>query len=76
MAETFRKSKVEHYIAMLALRRDTLKQQLERSEFDGQREYLQGQLSAIDLIVNEIASEFALDPSQQKSKSNGEESSS
>jgi hypothetical protein len=73
MAETFRKSKVEHYISMLTLRRDTLKQQLERAEFDGQREYLQGQLSAIDLIVNEIASEFALDLSHPKSKPHGEE---
>ncbi|HZG77151.1 MAG TPA: hypothetical protein VEZ72_14965 [Paenibacillus sp.] len=76
MAETFRKSKVEHYISMLTLRRDTLKQQLERAEFDGQRQYLQGQLSAIDLIVNEILCEFALDPSQTKSKMNGEEQSS
>jgi hypothetical protein len=61
---------------MLTLRRDTLKQQLERAEFDGQRQYLQGQLSAIDLIVNEILSEFSLDPSSSKSKPNGEELSS
>jgi len=75
MAETFRKSKVEHYVAMLALRRDTLKHQLERTEFDGMRDYLQGQLSAIDLIVNELSSEFALDPVDPKPKSNGEEPS-
>jgi len=62
VAETFRKSKIEHYLTALALRRLTLKQQLEREEYAGIRDYLRGQLCAIDLIVNELSSEFAVEP--------------
>jgi hypothetical protein len=60
MAETYRKAKIEHYVGMLALRKQTLKQQIEREEFKEMRDYLQGQLSAIELIVNELKTEFAL----------------
>jgi len=70
MAETFRRSKIEHYLAVLSLRRQTLKQQIEQEEYEGQRDFLQGQLCAIDWIVNELATEFALIPSNKK----GEES--
>jgi len=60
MAETYRKSKVEHYLSMLVLRKQTLLKQLESEQFANKRDYLQGQLSAIELIVSEIQAEFGL----------------
>jgi hypothetical protein len=61
MAETYRKSKVEHYVATLTLRKKTIKQQIEQAELKNMRDYLKGQLTAIDLIVNELQAEFDLE---------------
>lgn len=60
MAETYRKSKVEHYVSRLTLRKKALKRQMEQAEFAEMRDFLQGQLSAIDLIIDELNAEFAL----------------
>jgi hypothetical protein len=60
MAETYRKSKVEHYVSRLMLRKKALKRQMEQAEFAEKRDFLQGQLSAIDLIIDELNAEFAL----------------
>jgi hypothetical protein len=68
MAETYRKSKIEHYAATLQLRKKTIKLQIEQEEFKGMRDYLQGQLSAIDLIVNELQAEFQLDETSATGK--------
>ncbi|WP_284644584.1 hypothetical protein [Paenibacillus silviterrae] len=60
MPETYRKSKVEHYVARLALRKNALRRQLEQEEFSEMKDFLKGQLSAIDLIIDELNAEFAL----------------
>jgi hypothetical protein len=73
MAETYRKSKVEHYVAMLQLRKKTIKQQIEQEELKGMRDYLQGQLSAIDLIVNELQAEFHLESTTLSEKEHSDE---
>jgi hypothetical protein len=58
MAETYRKSRVEHYLERLEVRKQALKHQLEMSELESSREFICGQLSATDLIIREIAAEF------------------
>ncbi|MDF2961147.1 MAG: hypothetical protein K0S39_2882 [Paenibacillus sp.] len=58
MAETYRKSKVEHYLERLQVRKQSLMSQLEMAELENSREFICGQLSAIDLIILEISVEF------------------
>lgn len=61
MAETYRKSKVEHYVSRLLLRKNALKRQVEQAEFMEMKDFLRGQLAAIDLIIDELNAEFGLD---------------
>jgi hypothetical protein len=60
MAETYRKSKIEHYLERLQVRKQSLMSQLEMSELECSREFICGQLSATDLIILEISVEFGL----------------
>lgn len=58
MAETFRKARVESFCNRLSIRKKTLKNQLLEEEFQTQYDFIRGQISAIDLILEEIKSEF------------------
>ncbi|MFH5185989.1 hypothetical protein ACHHV8_26950 [Paenibacillus sp. TAB 01] len=58
MPETYRKSKVEHYLERLLIRKQGLIRQLEMSGLEQSCEFIRGQLSATDMIIWEIASEF------------------
>lgn len=60
MAETYRKSKIEHYLERLQVRKKALTAQLEMQELEQSREFICGELSAIDLIIREILTEFSL----------------
>lgn len=60
MAETYRKARIENYVASLNLRKKTIASQIERESLKEMKDYLQGQLCAIDLIVNELQAEFNL----------------
>ncbi|TDG00378.1 hypothetical protein [Paenibacillus piri] len=60
MAETYRKSKIEHYLERLQVRKRSLMSQLEMTELKQSREFICGQLSATDLIIMEITVEFGL----------------
>ncbi|SFL12045.1 hypothetical protein SAMN03159341_103332 [Paenibacillus sp. 1_12] len=60
MAETYRKSKVEHYLERLQVRKDALTAQLEMQGLEISKEFICGQLSATDLIIREIWMEFGL----------------
>ncbi|MCI3922616.1 hypothetical protein MO973_20500 [Paenibacillus sp. TRM 82003] len=60
MAETYRKAKIEHYVASLTLRKKTIAQQIAQEALQDKKDYLQGQLCAIELIVNELQAEFHL----------------
>ncbi|WP_141334433.1 hypothetical protein [Paenibacillus sp. tmac-D7] len=66
MAETYRKSKVEHYVSRLLLRKNALKRQVEQAEFVEMKDFFRGQLAAIDLIIDELTAEFALEESHRK----------
>jgi len=60
MAETYRKSKIEHYLDRLLVRRQALIRQLDLSGLEQSKEFIRGQLSATDMIIWEIAVEFDL----------------
>jgi hypothetical protein len=60
MAETYRKSKIEHYLERLQVRKQALTAQLEMQGLEQSKEFICGQLSATDLIIREIWTEFSL----------------
>ena len=66
MAETFRKRKVENFIRRLIVRESILRNQLLRREFAMNEQFLQGQLSAVDAIVQELIEEFDLNSIESK----------
>jgi hypothetical protein len=59
MAETFRKRKVEEFVRRLSVRESILRSQLFQREFAANEQFLQGQLSAVDAIIRELAKEFS-----------------
>ena len=61
MAETFRKRRIEDFLERLNVRESILRKQLLRKEFAANEQFLQGQLSAVDAIIQELATEFDLD---------------
>ena len=54
MAETYRKSKVEYYVSRLQLRKNVIKRQIEQEELKDIKDFLRGQMCAIDLIIDEL----------------------
>jgi hypothetical protein len=60
MAETYRKAKILNYINLLTVRKRSLLNQLLQKEFEENADFLKGQLSAIELILDELADEFEL----------------
>lgn len=61
MAETFRRGKLETYLDRLRVREAALRAQLAQTEFAGTEPFLQGELSAIDVVIRELKTEFDLD---------------
>ncbi len=72
MAETFRKRKVEDFIRRLNLRESILRKQLLQREFATNEQFLQGQLSAVDAIIQELVEEFDLNSVESKELSERE----
>ena len=66
MAETFRKRKVEEFVRRLSVRESILRSQLFQREFAANEQFLQGQLSAVDAIIRELAEEFDLNSIETK----------
>ncbi|WP_334071857.1 hypothetical protein [Paenibacillus sp. A14] len=60
MAETFRKSKIEHFVERLRQRKETLKSQLDESDYKEISDFLRGQMSATDMILKELQAEFEI----------------
>jgi hypothetical protein len=60
MAETYRKAKILNYIHLLTIRKKSLLNQLSQKEFEENADFLKGQLSAIELILDELTDEFEL----------------
>jgi hypothetical protein len=69
MAETYRKSKIETFLTRLEIRKKCLINQLQSAGFEDKHDFLQGQVSALDLVMTEIEAEFEL--LLQKDKTEG-----
>ncbi len=72
MAETFRKRKVEDFVRRLNLRESILRKQLLQREFATNEQFFQGQLSAVDAIIQELAEAFDLNSVESKELSERE----
>ena len=64
MAETFRRRKVEDFIRRLNARKLILRKQVLQREFATNEQFLQGQLSAVDTIIQELVEQFHLNPAE------------
>mgnify|MGYP000557152116 CR=1 FL=1 len=58
MAETFRRRKIENFLEKLSVRRMILQNQLQRKEIHSAEQFVEGQLSAVDAIIQELSHEF------------------
>jgi len=59
-AKTFRRGKAIAFLEMMTLKRSTIKQQLDKSEFQSINQILIGELKAIDLLINEFTGLFEI----------------
>ncbi len=73
MAETYRKSKVESFCQRLEVRIRILRSHLKQTDLSDKHDFLQGQLTALELVLQELNVEFVL--SQTKESKESEESS-
>jgi hypothetical protein len=73
MAETYRKSKVESFCQRLEVRIRILRSHLKQTDLSDKHDFLQGQLTALELVLQELNVEFEL--SQIKESKESEESS-
>lgn len=60
MAETYRKSKVESFCQRLEVRIRILRSHLKQTDLSDKHDFLQGQLTALELVLQEINVEFEL----------------
>ncbi len=64
MGETFRRRKIENFLQSLSVRKMILQQQLQRKEIQSAEQFLEGQLSAVDTIIQELSHEFDIEYQQ------------
>ncbi|MED3572542.1 hypothetical protein [Cytobacillus praedii] len=58
--KTFRRGRAIAFLEMLNLKRNTIKEQLEKPEFQSINQILVGELKAIDMVINEFMQLFEL----------------
>lgn len=58
MAQTYSQVKVMKFVARLSLRRTHLENQLKKQELDTMRPYIEGELKAVDDLIQEVKQEF------------------
>lgn len=68
MAETYRKSKIEYFLSRLEIRRKVLLNQLNQRGFEDKHDFIQGQLCALELVMEEIQSDFELIEAKEKTE--------
>lgn len=59
--KTFRRGRAIAFLEMIQLKRKTIKQQLEASEFESIKPILIGELKALDMVINEFTQLFDLE---------------
>jgi hypothetical protein len=63
-AKTFRRGRAIAFLEMMNLKRSTIKQQLEKPEFQSINQILVGELKAMDLVINEFIQLFEIQESE------------
>ncbi|RIX50231.1 hypothetical protein D3P08_20470 [Paenibacillus nanensis] len=75
-AQTFRRGRALEFLERLTIKRNTLRQQLSAPEFQEIKPMLQGELKALELVMEEFVRHFELheivDSSQQKNQEKGQ----
>ena len=66
MAETYRKAKIEAFYQRLDVRIKSLRNQLKEKELSDKYDFLQGQLCALELVAQELETEFKIRPDHEQ----------
>jgi hypothetical protein len=69
MAETYRKTKIEAYYHRLGVRIKAVRSQLNQSDLSDKHDFLQGQLTALELVMEELDAEFSLADTKETEES-------
>ena len=59
-AKTFRRGRAIAFLEMMDLKRATIKEQLDQPEFQSIQQLLVGELTAIDMVINEFTQLFEI----------------
>ncbi|MEK4538246.1 hypothetical protein NST21_23365 [Peribacillus sp. FSL K6-1552] len=70
--KTFRRGRAIAFLEMMNLKRSTIKEQLDKPEFQSINQILVGELKAIDMLINEFIQLFEIQESETADKKNEE----
>ncbi|MFD6439717.1 hypothetical protein ACFWDG_07855 [Peribacillus sp. NPDC060186] len=70
--KTFRRGRAIAFLEMMNLKRSTIKEQLDKPEFQSINQILVGELKAIDMLINEFIQLFEIQESEALNKKNEE----
>ncbi|MED3690878.1 hypothetical protein P4534_19090 [Peribacillus butanolivorans] len=70
--KTFRRGRAIAFLEMMNLKRSTIKEQLDKPEFQSINQILVGELKAIDMLINEFIQLFEIQESEAADKKNVE----
>lgn len=68
--KTFRRGRAIAFLEMMNLKRSTIKQQLDKPEFQSIHQILVGELKAIDMVINEFIQLFEIQENEAMEISN------
>lgn len=70
-AKTFRRKRALGFLEMLYVKQETLKDQLHREEFANSRPVIEGELKAVEMIIEEFKNVFQVERSEIEEGENG-----
>ncbi|KWW21837.1 hypothetical protein AS888_04945 [Peribacillus simplex] len=71
--KTFRRGRALAFLEMMKLKRSTIKEQLDKPEFQSINQILVGELKAIDMLINEFTQLFEIQEGEEKEAINHNE---
>ncbi|MGG0848046.1 hypothetical protein [Peribacillus simplex] len=74
--KTFRRGRAIAFLDMMNLKRSTIKEQLDKPEFQSINQILVGELKAIDMLINEFIQLFEIQESEAADKKSEEKETS
>lgn len=74
--KTFRRGRAIAFLEMMNLKRSTIKEQLDKPEFQSINQILVGELKAIDMLINEFIQLFEIQESEAADKKSEEKEAS